>query len=127
LTYQNDDSYPGRGRRADNCPIGTDAHGAIGREGVTAGVGGVLLEAGDLPSCFSQEDGLVAYVVQPGQMVPRSKWIMILFADTSPFLIEVEDGKVVKAPPAERWAVGKAERTVIDHYRREGARVATLG
>lgn len=69
----------------------------------------------------------MAYVVRPGQKVPRTKWIMILFADASTCLIEVEDGKVVKAPQSERWALGQPEQAVTEHYRRKGARVATLG
>lgn len=50
-------------------------------------------------------------------------WVSPLYAT---FAIITREGRVVDAAPIARWAVGKDERTVADHYRKKGARFVRL-
>ncbi|MFC4006662.1 hypothetical protein ACFOY2_05480 [Nonomuraea purpurea] len=46
--------------------------------------------------------------------------------DFATFAIVVRDGRVVDAAPIARWAVGKPEQRVADHFRSKGAEFVPL-
>jgi hypothetical protein len=50
-------------------------------------------------------------------------WVSLPYAT---FAVVTCDGRVVDAAPIARWAVGRPERQVADHFRREGARFVRL-
>jgi len=49
-----------------------------------------------------------------------ARWIWVSL-DYATFGIVTENGRVTKAPPIARWAVGRDEREVAAFYRRKGA------
>jgi hypothetical protein len=53
------------------------------------------------------------------------QWIRVDLWHTT-IALAVQGGSVVWVPPAARWALGKPERAVADHYRREGAQFTRL-